>query len=162
MATDPPPDLVLTPLQGEGRTVEEWLTLFHLATVVIDPYTNESAWILETSARIIRLFRGAAVRVAFVVTASPDDARAFLGPLASEFLTFADPDRLWPKAVGLEHLPALVFLQADGTVQGVAEGWHPRQWRTVTDVIATTTSWAKPQIPERGDPSPFEGTPALS
>ena len=37
---------------------------------------------------------GAAVRVNFIVTSSEDDAQAFLGPLAKEFLVFADPDRL--------------------------------------------------------------------
>jgi len=153
--------LVLTPLQGEGRTVDEWLTLFHLATVIVDPYTNESSWVLDTAARVMRLFYGAAVRVAFVVTGPPEDARAFLGPLAEEFLTFADPDRQWAKALGLERLPAFVFVRMDGSVQGAAEGWHPMEWRTVSNLIATTTSWTKPLIPERGDPTPFEGSPAL-
>ena len=159
MATDPPAALVLTPLQGEGRTVEEWLTMFHLATVVLDPYTNESAWILETAARLLRVFRGAAVRVAFCLVGPPEDARAFLGPLASEFLTFADPDGQWVKALSLERLPALVFVRSDGTVQGVAEGWHPAEWRAVTNLIAETTSWTRPLVPDRGDPSPFDGTP---
>ena len=48
MATNPPPDLVLTPLGGESRPLQEWLTTFHLASVVLDPYTNESSWILDT------------------------------------------------------------------------------------------------------------------
>src|SRR5437016_843696 len=39
MATDPPPDLVLTPLNGEPRSVDDWVTLFPLALVVLDPYT---------------------------------------------------------------------------------------------------------------------------
>ncbi len=135
--------------------------MFHLATVVLDPYTNESAWVLPTAARIMRLFYGAAVRVAFVVCASAQDTRAFLGPLAEEFLTFPDPDRTWVKALGLERLPALVFVRADGTVQGAAEGWHPAEWRAVSNRIAEITAWARPLVPERGDPSPFEGTPAL-
>jgi hypothetical protein len=161
VASDPPADLVLTPLQGEGRTVEQWLTMFHLATVVIDPYTNESSWLLGTAARILRHFDDAAVRVSFTVTGPPEDAKAFLGPLADEFLTFTDPDRLFVKAIELERLPAFVFVQADGTTQGVAEGWHPAEWRKVADLIASITSWLKPLVPDRGDPTPFEGTPAL-
>src|SRR5262249_6070536 len=80
--TDRPADLPLTPLKGEGRTVEEWLTVFHLLPVVVDPYTNESAWVLDVAARVLREFRDAAVRVGWLVTADADDTRAFLGPLA--------------------------------------------------------------------------------
>src|SRR5215216_7790388 len=101
VATDPPADLTLTPLKGEGRTVGQWLTVFHLVTVAVDPYTNESAWVLEVAARILREFRDAAVRVSWLVTADAADARAFLGPLADEFLTFTDPDRTAVKALGL-------------------------------------------------------------
>ena len=82
MASDPSLELTLTPIQGEGRTLEQWLTTFHLVSVVIDPYTNESAWILDTAARIMRSFTGAAVRVNWVVAGTDEDARAFLGPLA--------------------------------------------------------------------------------
>src|SRR6056297_1293398 len=41
-----PTDLTLTPLDvrsgglGDGRPLSEWLTTFHLASVVLDPYTN--------------------------------------------------------------------------------------------------------------------------
>ena len=56
----PVPGADPTPIQGEGRTLEQWLTTFHLVSVVIDPYTNESAWILDTAARIMRNFTGAA------------------------------------------------------------------------------------------------------
>ena len=115
-------DLVLTPLQGEGRTLEQWLTTFHLVSVVVDPYTNESAWILDTAARILRDFADAAVRVNWVVTGTDEDAKAFLGPLADEFLTFTDPDRAYVHALGLGHLPAFVFLRVDGEVVAAAEG----------------------------------------
>ncbi|MFN5650241.1 MAG: hypothetical protein ACK49M_02015, partial [Actinomycetes bacterium] len=75
-------DVALTPLKGESRPMREWLTTFHLASVVLDPYTNESSWILETAARVMRQFSGAAVRVNFLIACGPDDARTFLGPLA--------------------------------------------------------------------------------
>ena len=105
MATDPPGDLQLAPLRGAARSLDDWLTTFHLAAVVLDPYTYESAWLLETAGRILEHFRGADCRIAFVVTADADDAREFLGPWAERVLTFADPDRELVKALGLNELP---------------------------------------------------------
>lgn len=160
MATDPPADLKLTPVQGRGRTLSEWLTTFHLALVVLDPYTNESSWVLPAAARILRTFDGADVRVAWLVAADADGATAFLGPLASDYLTFTDPDRAAIKALGLAQLPAFVFLEMDGSVQASAEGWHPLQWRAVTERMAATTSWLAPLVPGPADPRPFDGTMA--
>lgn len=161
VATNPPLDLELSPLGAESRPLEEWLTTFHLATVVLDPYTNESSWILPTATRILEAFRGADARVNFLVTADEQDTRAFLGPLVEQFLVFTDPDRLAVKAMGLTELPAFVFLRVDGTVEAVAEGWTAASWRTVADAIATTTAWRSPDIPVLGDPGPFHGSPAL-
>jgi hypothetical protein len=158
--TDPPADLTLTPLKGEARTVEEWLTVFHLVSVVVDPYTNESAWVLDVAARILREFRDAAVRVSWIVTADADDAKMFLGPLAGEFLTFTDPDRVAVKALGLERLPAFVFVLMDGSVAASAEGWDPLTWRQAADAVAKAVHWSRPVIPEPGDPPAFAGTPA--
>ena len=93
MATKLPNDLQLHPVGGEARALEDWLTTFHLASVVLDPYTNESSWILKTAKRILEEFRGSHARVNFIVTADEDDVRAFMGPLLDEFLVFADPDR---------------------------------------------------------------------
>ena len=98
----------------------------------------------------------------FLVTCDGDDARAFLGPLADEFLVFLDPDRLAVKALGLKTLPAFVFVRIDGTVPVAAEGWNPSEWRSVADAIATTTQWSTPIIPSAGDPAAFSGTPALT
>lgn len=162
MASTPSPDLTLTPLVGEPRPLEEWLTTFHLASVVLDPYTNESSWILETAARILRAFSGSDARVNFVLTCSVDDARTYLGPLADEFLVFCDPDRSFVRGLGLGSLPAFVFLRADGTVQASAEGWNAAEWRAVADVIASTTAWTRPNMPAASDPGPFRGTPAVA
>ena len=161
MASNPPLDLTLTPTKGDGRTLEQWFTTFHLVSVVVDPFTNESAWILDTAARILRDFAGAAVRVNWVVTGTAEDARAFLGPLASEFLTFADPDRSYVSALGLQHLPAFVFLRVDGQVVAVAEGWNASEWREVAEAIADTVVWSRAVIPAPGDPQAYVGTPAL-
>lgn len=158
---DPSLDLVLTSLTGESRTLREWFTTFHLASVVIDPFTNESSWILETAARVMRQFRGAGVRVNWIIACGADDARTFLGPLAEEFLVFLDPDRVAIKTLGLSELPAFVFLRADGTIPAAAQGWSAATWRAVTKEIATTVNWSQPALPAPGDPGAFRGTPAL-
>src|SRR3954454_15572345 len=110
VATNPPADLTLTPLNGPRRTVAQLLTTFHLCFVALDPFTNESAWILPTAARILTVFAEADVRISWVVTSTAEEARTFLGPWAREILTFADPDRSAVKAFGLERLPAMVYL----------------------------------------------------
>lgn len=162
MASNPPLDLTLTPVQGEGRTLEQWLTTFHLVSVLIDPYTNESAWILDTAARIMRNFTGAAVRVNWVVAGTEEDATAFLGPLADEFLTFVDPERAYVKALGLERLPAFVFVRVDGEVVAAAEGWNAMEWRDVAEAVADATAWTRAVIPAPGDPQAYAGTLALA
>ena len=161
MASNPPPDLTLTALTGPRRTVAQLLVTFHLCFVALDPFTNESAWLLPTAARILTVFDQADVRVAWLVTGTAEECRMFLGPWAREILTFADPDRTAVKAFGLERLPALVHLGMDGEVKGVAEGWHPSEWRTVTDKLAKITSWLAPTFPGPTDPGPFDGTPAV-
>lgn len=161
VVSTPSPTLQLDPLGAEARPLAEWLTTFHLASVVLDPFTNESSWVLPTAARIMRGFAGAAVRVNFIVTANDDDAQAFLGPLAKEFLVFTDPDRSIVRGLGLSSLPAFVFLQSDGSVAAHAEGWDPMAWRKVAKTIAEITSWSVPAIPAPGDPASFHGTPAL-
>lgn len=166
MVATPSPDLLLEPLSLEAdgfpaRTLSEWLTTFHLASVVLDPYTNESAWILKTSARILRAFGGSAARTSLIITATADETRKFLGPLAKEFLVFTDPDRAAVKSFGLTTLPAFVFVRSDGTINAVAEGWNGTEWRKVAKAIADTTAWTAPSIPAAGDPVSFSGTPAL-
>ena len=159
---DPNLDLVLSPMKGDPRTLREWLTTFHLASVVLDPYTNESSWILETAVRVMRQFSGAAVRVNFLVTCDAEGARTFLGPFADEFLVFCDPDRAAVKALGLTELPAFALVQSNGTIPAAAQGWNPADWRTVAAEVARITSWSKPTLPAPGDPVPFRGTPALA
>ncbi|HEX4984265.1 MAG TPA: hypothetical protein VFV63_21360 [Ilumatobacteraceae bacterium] len=165
MATNPPSrlvlaDLVLAPLGAASRPLGDWLTTFHLASVVLDPYTNESSWLLKTAARILEGLRGSDARVNFVVTSDADDARAFLGPYADAFLVFCDPDRTTVRALGLSQLPAFVFVRVDGTVAAAAEGWNPAEWKQVAETIAEATDWLPPTIPTASDPGPFRGSPA--
>lgn len=160
-----PTDLVLTPLSpdgtAEGRPVMDFLVTFHLASVVLDPYTNESSWVLRSATRILEQFRGSDARVNLIVTAGPDDARAFLGPLAEDFLVFCDPDRSTVKAMGLTELPAFVFTRVDGVVAAAAQGWNPPEWERVANAIADVTWWKSVALPGPGDPGPFRGSPAL-
>jgi hypothetical protein len=157
-----PPDLVLHPLGRKDRTAAEQLTMFHLALVVLDPYTYESSWLLQTGARILRDFAGADVRAAFMLTTDEPGAREFLGPLAEEFMCFVDPDREAVKAIGLSELPAFVHVALDLTIVGAAQGWDPETWRPVVENLAEVMSWSRPQIPKPGDPVPFAGTSAVA
>ena len=159
--SDAPADVALTLINGPSHTLSQWLTTFHLVLGALDPFTSESAWLLPTVARIFRVYDQADCRVAILVTCTPEEARQFLGPYAREFLTFADPDREVVKSLGLERLPALVHIRQDLSIAGMAEGWHPEQWRAVTDELSRAMSWSRPAIPAPRDPAPYEGTPAL-
>jgi hypothetical protein len=161
VATKLADDLSFSPLDGEARGLAEWLTTFHLASVVLDPYTNESSWILKTAVRILEDLRGSDVRVNFIVTAGENDARRFMGPLTDRFLVFCDADRSIVKAMGLEQLPAFVFTRVDREVVATADGWNAHEWLEVAEAIAETTHWRAPTIPAPGDPGPFAGAPAL-
>jgi Mg/Co/Ni transporter MgtE len=161
VTTDVASNLELTPLSGRTRTIAEWTTNFHLALVVIDPFTLESSWILNTASRILERYAEADVRIAFLVTASVDEAKQFLGPLAERFLVFADPQREAVKAFALESLPAFVHINQHHQVEASAEGWTPEQWRAVATNLSDRMGWTIPIIPENRDPSPFVGSPSL-
>jgi hypothetical protein len=162
VANDPPADLLLTPINGKGRTLQQWLTTFHLLVMALDPYTNESAWILPTVRRINHTFAQADCRVALLMAADERDCNRFLGPITGEALVFADPDRTAIKAFGFERLPAIAQVAMDGTIVDAAEGWQPLQWRRVCAKVAKITRWSEPTIPDPSDPGPFEGSPALA
>jgi hypothetical protein len=154
-----PADLVLDSIQGKGYPVRDWLTSYPLLMVVLDPYTHESAWLLETAGRLLRHYTPADIRVAWLVAADDDGCRQFLGPWAEEFLTFADPDRTAINGLGLNRLPALVHIRNDAAVQH-ADGWDPDAWRAIAEVLSVHLSWSRPMIPRPGDPVPYGGTPA--
>ncbi len=152
-------DLELQPLDGEPRPLSEWLTTFPLVTVVLDPYTHESAWILDTSKRVLETFREADCRVCWILSCSSDDAKAFLGPYADHILSFADPDSSVAAGLGVEAAPAFLLVRQDGSVAAKAEGWDPDAWREVAEAIVDITAWIRPTIPDIGDPAPYAGTP---
>ncbi len=133
--------------------------LFALVAVVLDPYTEESSWILPTAARILGEFAEADCRTAWIITCGEQDASTFLGPHAQRFLTFCDEDRSVAAALGVSQIPALVAVGTDGAVVGSADGWDPPAWREVTDEMARILAWTRPVFPRPDDPVPFPGTP---
>lgn len=159
MAANPPPDLVLTALDGRARTVRELLTTFHLLFVAVDPANVRSRWIVPTAARVLFEYEQADCRVAWVVAGDASDARKFLGRWASEIMTYADPDLAAVKGFGLAALPAIVHLGMNLQVVNAVEGWDPAAWRDLTVELSRQMSWSKPHIPVAGDPGPFEGAP---
>ncbi len=161
MASSPATDTVLHPITAPARPLAQYLTTFHLVLAVLDPFTNESAWIIETAGRVLTVFSQADCRVGWLVAGSAEECREFLGPWADRFLTFADPDREMIKALGLDRVPALVHLAMDGSLVSSAEGWRPAAWQGVVDELARVLSWKAPHLPGPQDPAPYEGTPAL-
>jgi hypothetical protein len=133
--------------------------MFHLVLVALDPFEEPSAWLVDTAGRILTNYDQADCRVAFLVGGTEDEARQFLGHWASDVLTFADPDLVAIKGLGLNTLPAWVHLAMDGTVMSSCEGWDPPCWREAADTLSKVVAWSEPVIPLPTDPAPFPGTP---
>jgi hypothetical protein len=161
VAIDVDGDVQLTPVRGQASSLQEWTTMFHLAVVVLDPFTYESSWIIDTARRILSVYSEADCRVGFLVTGTIEEARQFLGPLVEEYLVLTDPGRDAVKAMGLERLPAFVHINQNHALETKAEGWKPEEWRAVADRLTEQMDWRQPTIPASSDPVPFEGTPAL-
>jgi len=158
-ASEVPAGFNLTALNGDTRPVEEWTITFQLLVVVLDPYTYESSWLLGTAGRILETFRGASVRIGFVVTADETDTRRFLGPWADEMMVFVDGDRSFVKACELSELPALCHVRQTRQLL-VAEGWQPPEWKAIVNGVAIERHWTQPLVPGPGDPAPYVGSPA--
>ncbi len=152
---------MIQPIGREPLRVVDQVSMFHLLLVVLDPYTYESSWVLETAGRILEDFREADCRAAFLVTADAKDAETFLGPWAQRQMVFIDPDRTTVKGLGLEKIPALIHIGNDASVIGKSESWDPDGWREITDNLSSMMSWSRPVFPIAGDPVAFEGSPAL-
>ena len=149
----------LDPINGEARPFSDWMTTFPLLLGVIDPYTHQSSWVLDSVKRIFHHYSGAGVRVAWLAAGPADGVKTFLGPYAEEHLTFTDPSRTAVKALGLSTLPALVLVKQDGTISAASEGWDPTGWRNVIDSLAALVGWSELTLPGPKDPAPYPGTP---
>lgn len=152
-------DPELDPINGDARPFSDWMTTFPILAGVIDPYTHESAWLLDTIKRIFHHYSGADVRVAWLATGPADGVQKFLGPYAEEFLTFADPSSAAAKALGVETLPSLVLVRQDGEILASAQGWNPQEWRSLIATLDELTGWSGLQVPGPKDPAPYQGTP---
>jgi hypothetical protein len=155
VATTISTDVTLAPLTGRSRTLEEYLTTFHLLVVALDPFTREGAWILPIATRVLTHFSQADVRVALLLPATPDECRLFLGPWVNTLLTFSDPESTAIKGMGFERLPVLAHIAMDGTLEGKAEGWQPAEWQAIVDHLAEVMSWSSTVVERDGDPAPF-------
>jgi hypothetical protein len=142
VATKLPGALTLAPLGSEPRELDEWLTTFHLASVVLDPYTNESSWVLKSAVRILEGLRGSDARVNFVVTSDADDARRFLGPLSEDFQVFCDPDRAVVKAMGLERLGCRLSCSSGSTASSSP---RPRVGTRLRGAVLPSSSPRRPR-----------------
>ena len=152
-------DIPLCPLEGAPRPLEHWLTTFPLAAVVLDPYTHESSWILETARRILSHFKEADVRTTFVVAGTNiEGASKFLGPLSKEFFTLVDPDFHFTTAAAIQSLPAFIIIRQDRSILSSASGWNPDTWKAATSELANMTNWSHPEIPTSEDPAAYKGT----
>jgi hypothetical protein len=158
VATSPPAGILLTTLDGKSQPIRDWVTTFHLLLVILDPYTHESSWIVKTAGRILKSFNEADCRVGWLITGTEEHAKEFLGPWASEILTFIDPDLDFVKGIELIETPALVHFDQHPQLVGAAEGWQPEDWKEVVGELAEMMSWSKPTIPIPDDPSPYSGS----
>lgn len=153
--------MILDSIRGEGYPVRDWLTNYPLLIVALDPYTHESAWILETAGALLDHYAPSDIRCAWLCATDDEGCKQFLGPWAEQFLTFADPDKTAISALEIERLPSLVAIRPDLAVQR-ADGWDPAAWRPIMADLSEMLAWSRPMIPRPGDPVPYKGTPAAS
>jgi hypothetical protein len=153
VAKNPDPVLPFSTIDGVTRPLDDWLTMFHFAIVVL-PDSPEAIRFIPVFRDIYKVFGDADVRLALCFPSTPGIARRVLGDVADEFLTFVDPDKAFVNALGLEKLPALVHLRQDTALAGVAEGWDPVAWQKVVNEIGKAMAWTVPSIKDLRTPVP--------
>ena len=124
MAKNPDPTLELTTSKGVTRTLDDWSTMFQLCLVILPDRPEAAEWI-PVARRIFDVLGDSDCRTAYVVTGTRMIAQRILGEEEQRQATFVDPDRTLVKSLGLERLPAFVFLRQDTTVGAASEGWDP-------------------------------------
>ena len=162
MAKNPDPTLDLTDLAGTTRTLDDWLTMFHLCLVVLPDRPEAAAW-RPVIDGIVKVLGDADCRVAVCVTGNESVTRRVLGDDADRYLVFVDPDRTFVRSLGLEHLPAFVHLRQDTSLVAAAEGWDVAAWQKIATGVAKAMKWSVPQLSKVGGPPPSPGwavTPA--
>ena len=162
MAKNPDPTLELSNLAGTTRTLDDWLTMFHLCLVVLPDRPEAAAW-RPVISNIFKVLGDADCRVAVCVTGNESVTRRILGDDADRYLVFVDPDHTFVRSLGLEHLPAFVHLRQDTSLVGAAEGWDVIAWQQIATGISKAMKWSVPQLSKAGGPTPTPGwavTPA--
>jgi hypothetical protein len=148
---NPDPTLVLTTTTGVERTLDDWSTMFQLCLVMLPARSEASAYI-SVAQHIFSTFGDSDCTCAYVVTGSADVARRILGDEEGRELTFVDPDHALVSSLGLERLPALVYLRQDTSVGAAAEGWDPREWQRAVREMAQAIAWTFPEVASAGGP----------
>ena len=161
MAKNPDPTLELSTSKGVSRSLDDWSTMFQLCLVILPDRPEAAAWI-PVARRIFGVLGDSDCRTAYVVAGSALIARRILGDDEEKQATFIDPDRALVHSLGLERLPALVFLRQDTTVGASAEGWDPAEWQKVAREVAKAMAWSVPDLTPAGEaiPAPTAGWPA--
>ncbi len=153
MAKNPDPTLELVTSKGVSRTLDDWSTMFQMCLVILPDRPEASAWI-PVARRIFDVLGDSDCRTAYVVTGTASIAQRILGDEETRQATFVDPDRTLVKSLGLEHLPAFVFLRQDTTVGAATEGWDPAEWQDVARAVAKAMAWSMPDVAPPGEPIP--------
>jgi hypothetical protein len=153
VAKNPDPSLALSTSKGITRSLDDWSTMFQLCMVIL-PDRPESAQWIPVAQRIFDVLGDSDVRTSYVVTGSAQIAQRILGEEEDRVATFVDPDRVLVKSLGLERLPALVFLRQDTTVGAAAEGWDPVEWQDVARTVSRAMKWSVPEIAPPGSDIP--------
>jgi hypothetical protein len=161
MAKNPDPNLALTNLAGRTRTLDDWVTMFHLVLVVLPDRPEASAWV-PIGNRIFATFGDADCHTAFVVPSAPMVARKILEGAETKAMVFVDPDREFVTSLGLVQLPAFVHLRQNTTLANIAEGWDAREWQRVARAIGKAMAWTSPEIARPTDPPSTPGWPAAA
>jgi hypothetical protein len=158
VARNPDPNLKLTSTKGVTRTLDDWLTMFHLCVVILPP-RPEAAVFVPIARRIFKVLGDADCHTALCVAGNEFIARGVLGEAEDDYLSFVDPDAAFVESLGLTHLPAFVHLRQNTTLAAVAEGWDPHAWQAVAKELAAAMAWSAPTVAGPGDPPPTDGWP---
>jgi hypothetical protein len=153
VAKNPDPTLELITSKGVSRTLDDWSTMFQMCLVILPDRPEASAWI-PVARRIFDVLGDSDCRTAYVVTGTASIAQRILGDEEQRQATFLDPDRTLVQSLGLEHLPAFVFLRQDTTVGAATEGWDPAEWQEVARAVAKAMAWSTPDVAPPGEPIP--------
>jgi hypothetical protein len=153
VAKNPDPTLELVTSKGVSRTLDDWSTMFQLCLVILPDRPEAAEWI-PVARRIFGVLGDSDCRTAYVVTGSAQIAQRILGDEEDRQATFLDPDRTLVGSLGLEHLPAFVFLRQDTTVGASTEGWDPGKWQDVAREISKAMAWSVPDVAPPGEPIP--------